>query len=110
AQVGATFVPVNPAMGEREVEQILTLTAPDLVLGGESFRDIALGARLQGVVDKLARPVRLAPLVGFVTEALAAAPDTMVADDASLPVLVQYTSGTSGRPKGAVITHTAAVN
>ena len=43
ARVGATFVPVNPAMGEREVEQILTLTAPDLLLGAESFRGIALG-------------------------------------------------------------------
>ncbi len=32
AQVGATFVPINPAMGAHEMEQILTLAAPSLVL------------------------------------------------------------------------------
>ena len=48
ARVGATFVPVNPAMGEREVEQILTLTEPDLLLGAESFRGIALGDATAG--------------------------------------------------------------
>jgi fatty-acyl-CoA synthase len=110
AQLGATFVPVNPAMGERELEQILTLTAPDLVLGAEALRGMALGDRLRSVVERLPRPARLAPLVAFVASALTAAPDTVIADDPSLPVLVQYTSGTSGRPKGAVITHAAAVN
>ena len=110
AQVGATFVPVNPAMGAFELEQILTLTAPDLVLGTESYRGIALGDRLGAIVDRLDRPVRLAPLAAFVAGGLAHVPDTDVAGDSSAPVLVQYTSGTSGRPKGAVITQAAAVN
>ena len=110
AQVGATFVPLNPAMGERELEQILTLTAPDLVLGAESFGGIALDDRLQGILNRLPRPARLAPLVTFVADALSAAPYTAIADDPSFPVLVQYTSGTSGHPKGAVITHVAGVN
>ena len=48
AQLGATFVPVNPAMGERELEQIFSLTAPDLVLGVESFRGVAVGDSAAG--------------------------------------------------------------
>jgi fatty-acyl-CoA synthase len=110
AQSGMTFVPVNPAMGEPEIEQILGLTSPDIVLGAESFRGTALSKRLQRIVDGLARPGRFALLGTFVSDALAMAPDTVVHDDPSSPVLVQYTSGTSGRPKGAVITHAAAVN
>jgi fatty-acyl-CoA synthase len=110
AQVGATYVPVNPAVGKLELEQILSLTAPGLVLGAESFRGVALGDRLRGVVDRLSGPIHLAPLAAFVAEAQTLAPDDVIADDLTSPVLVQYTSGTSGRPKGAVITHAVAVN
>jgi fatty-acyl-CoA synthase len=110
SQAGATFVPVNPALGELELEQILTLTAPDLVLGTESYRGIALGDRLRAIADHLDRPARLAPLAAFVDDGLAQPPETEIAGDRAAPVLVQFTSGTSGRPKGAVITHAAAVN
>jgi fatty-acyl-CoA synthase len=110
AQVGVTFVPMNPAMGERELDHILTLTEPALVLGAESFRGIALADRLQSVLNRLPRPARVATLTAFVDDALTETPDAVVADDPLLPVLIQYTSGTSGRPKGAVITHEAAVN
>jgi fatty-acyl-CoA synthase len=110
ARVGATCVPMNPAMGERELGEILSLTAPGLVLGAESYRGTALGDRLQDLVGRLPRPARYASLDAYVAEALGAVPDTVIADDPSLPLLVQYTSGTSGRPKGAVVTHSAAVN
>jgi fatty-acyl-CoA synthase len=110
ARLGATFVPVNPAMGEREIHQILELTAPALVLGVGSHRGVDVEARLRSAIEGIARPTRLALLVDFVDDALRAGPDDVIFDDASAPVLVQYTSGTSGRPKGAVITHAAAVN
>jgi fatty-acyl-CoA synthase len=111
ARLGATFVPVNPAMGEREIQQIIELTAPALVLGVESHRGIDVSARLRSALDRLPRSTSLAPLAEYVGDAVRASPDDVaVFDDPAAPVLVQYTSGTSGRPKGAVITHAAAVN
>jgi fatty-acyl-CoA synthase len=110
AMAGATCVPMNPAMGELELEQIITLTEPALVLGAESFRGIALGERLQRVVERSSPAAQLAMITSFVADSLTGPTHSVGADDPSLPVLIQYTSGTSGRPKGAVITHAAAVN
>ena len=102
--------PLNPAMGEHELEQILRLTAPDLLLGAESYRGIAVTDRLQRIADRLPHPATVAPLDTFVAAALTAVPDTTITADAAAPVLIQYTSGTTGRPKGAVIAHAAALN
>ncbi len=103
-------MPLNPAMGEHELEQILRLTAPDLVLGAESYRGIAVTDRLQRIADRLPHPATVAPLDAFVAAALTAVPDATITADAAAPVLIQYTSGTAGRPKGAVIAHAAALN
>ena len=96
AQLGAPFVPLNPAMGEHELEQILRLTAPDLLLGAESYRGIAVTDRLQRIADRLPHPATVAPLDAFVAAALTAVPDATITADAAAPVLIQYTSGTAG--------------
>ena len=86
ALMGVPTVPLNAAIGERELAYVLSDAVPRLVLAA---RPAAFAARTPAV-----RGIDLGgPL---------ASPEPPAADD---PLLVLYTSGTTGAPKGAVITH-----
>jgi fatty acid CoA ligase FadD36/malonyl-CoA/methylmalonyl-CoA synthetase len=74
---GVCAVPLNPAAGEAELRHVLDDARPDLVL---SPADVDLTAR-------------------------ASLPDTAV--DPESAALVVYTSGTTGPPKGALLSHRA---
>jgi fatty-acyl-CoA synthase len=103
-RIGAIFVPLNARMPPPELCVFVKQSEPRLLVAEGSFRDAAVASapelRPDQVIvfdaDGLEPHVRDAMPVGADRELHGAA-----------PILIAYTSGTSGTPKGAVLTHEA---
>jgi acyl-CoA synthetase (AMP-forming)/AMP-acid ligase II len=108
AKIGAVMTPVNWRLAPPEVEYILENSCARLLVFGDGFADVA--ARTGDAIDAVetlialdapesSRPDYRAWRDGFPDSDPAIA---ITADDDALQL---YTSGTTGRPKGAVMTN-----
>jgi len=98
AKLGAVFVPLNTRLAAPETAYILQDSAPRLLLWDAGFEAVVEALDL-GAVDSVSVADRFEDLVSDDDTAI----DEPVAHDELF--MIQYTSGTSGRPKGVMLTH-----
>lgn len=106
-RLGAVMVPVNFRLTQREVNHIISDSNPKLILFQETYQEIIENlppevkpARLLLQKGSDAKP-SFSELLKTCTE-VSELPFGAVEND---PVMILYTSGTTGAPKGAVLTY-----
>ena len=119
ARIGAILVNVNPAYRTHELEFALRQSGVRLLVSAQSFKTsdyVAMVEEVRGGLDGLERVVfteheswdeLLDAGGGHDAGALAERASELAFDD---PINIQYTSGTTGSPKGATLSHHNILN
>ncbi|OZM70552.1 AMP-binding protein [Amycolatopsis antarctica] len=123
AKIGAILVNINPAYRSHELEFVLNQAGVTMLVAAESFKTSDYAAMIEQVRPKCAE-LRHVVLLGHdawnslldkgkqgdaaaSAERLAEKRAGLSADD---PINIQYTSGTTGFPKGATLSHHNILN
>ena len=99
--IGACCVPINPDYRAAEIAYLVDHSEPELIL--------TLGERQASIEQALAqsthrpRVVVAESIAGFLEKAARPARDTRPVPET--PASILYTSGTTGRPKGCILSH-----
>ncbi|MGW5644926.1 AMP-binding protein [Saccharopolyspora sp. NPDC003752] len=115
AKIGAILVNINPAYRVHELEYVLNQSGVRLLVSARSFKSsdyVAMVEQVRAKCPGLEQVVFLdspewAELAGGSGDPQRLAAIRLSADD---PVNIQYTSGTTGFPKGATLSHHNILN
>jgi fatty-acyl-CoA synthase len=118
ARIGAILVNINPAYRVTELEYALKQSGVSFLILARAFRHTDYAGML-GTVRSRCADLREALVLedgweSLLREGAAVAPEALAAVEADLqcddPVNIQYTSGTTGFPKGATLSHHNILN
>jgi fatty-acyl-CoA synthase len=119
AKIGAILVNINPAYRTSELEYALKQSGCSMLVAAPAFKTSDYRAMLDEVGDRLPGLERIVFLDGPDWEALLAQAGEVGEDELRArakglapdePINIQYTSGTTGFPKGATLTHRNILN
>ncbi len=117
AKVGAILVNVNPAYREHELAHALRQSGVKLLVTASAFKSSDYVGMIAAVRPGLPELATVVTLEGDAWAELAGAapdPDALRRRGARLtfddPINIQYTSGTTGSPKGATLSHHNILN
>ena len=120
AKAGVVLVNVNPAYRTSELEFVLKQSGCRVLISARAFKSSDYVAMVREVTPRCQALERTVFLDSGDWEELLAAGDGVAAGDGELPlpaglqfddpINIQYTSGTTGFPKGATLTHHNILN
>ncbi|MGK3200885.1 AMP-binding protein [Amycolatopsis sp. MEPSY49] len=119
AKIGAILVNINPAYRSHELEYVLNQAGIRLLVASDKFKTSDYPAMVDEVREKCAALEHVVILGGESWQALMDAgwrgdPASLAEKQAALsaddPINIQYTSGTTGFPKGATLSHHNILN
>jgi acyl-CoA synthetase (AMP-forming)/AMP-acid ligase II len=102
SSLGAATVPVNFRLSPDQIRYILEDSCPVILFVGAQFTDVASAA---GAGSLVPRQVVIGGDDEYEVFLAAGEPDEGASVDPDDACLVMYTSGTTGKPKGAQLTH-----
>jgi len=108
---GVTMVTVNPALRAGELVHVLGQSRADGVFLVPEYRGIAMAQLLDSVRGHLPLLREVVSFADWDAFCASGSPTERLPDvDPREPAQIQYTSGTTGSPKGAVLHHRGIVN
>ncbi|MCV7102756.1 class I adenylate-forming enzyme family protein [Mycobacterium palustre] len=112
ALAGVILVALNPALRRAELEYALQHCRPRVLIHADRSRNYDTAAVVSEVDTRSlgVRTISLSTRAEWRSEAIDAAVIRGAPSDSEQPVMLQYTSGTTGTPKGVLLRHRSLVN